>query len=161
MTQFAFDVMSTAKSNQQLMDELLFLFCTLELTTAFKPHELRRQIICELKKKSKNFVSPMTAGEKFTAFERHDRPTLLAITSSHRIQVDKFTSTKETLKTAIMRHLAVGECCHNVNQQQGNACVEMVDSILSNKNLENSGDLNSICNQFICDWLFLQHKKLS
>ena len=161
MTRFAFDVMSSAKSNQQSTDELLFLFRTLELTTAFKPRNLRRQIVHELKRLSENFISPMTAGEEFTAFEKHDRATLLSIASSHCIQVDRFTSTKEMLKTVIMTHLAQGECCHNVNEQQGNACTETVDSIVGNKNLENSGDLHSIRNQFIYDWLVLQHKKLS
>ena len=161
MTRFAFNVMSSAKSNQRSTDELLFLFRTLELTTAFKPRDLRRQIVRELKKQSKIFVSPMTAGEEFIAFEKHDRPTLLSIMSSHRIKVDRFTSTKEELKTAITSHLALGECCDNVNEQQGKACGETVDSVLGNKNLEDSGDLHAIRNQFICDWLILQHKNLS
>jgi len=83
MIQFAFDVMSTAKSKQRSADELLFLFRTLELTAAFKPRDLRRQIVHELKNQSTNFVSPMTAGEEFTAFEKHNRATLLSIASSH------------------------------------------------------------------------------
>ena len=161
MTMFAFNVMSSAKSNQWLTDELLFLFCTLELTTAFKACDLRCQIVHELKKQSMIYVSPMTAGKEFIAFEKHDRSTLLSITSSHRIKVDRFTSTKEELKTAITSHLALGECCDNVNEQQGKACGETVDLVLGNNNLEDSGNLHAICNQFICDWLILQHKNLS
>jgi len=91
MTTFAFNVMSSAKSNQRSTDELLFLFRTLELTTAFKARDLRRQIVRELKKQSMIYVSPMTAGEEFIAFEKHDRSTLLSITSSHRIKVDRLT----------------------------------------------------------------------
>jgi len=117
MTQFAFDVMSSAKSNQRSTDELLFLFRTLELKTAFKSHMLCRQIVCELKRQSKIFISSITAGEEFTGFEKLDRPTLLSIASSHQIQVDRFTGTKEDLKFAIISHLAHGECCHNVNEQ--------------------------------------------
>jgi len=161
ITRFAFDVMSSAKSNQRSTDELLFLFHTLELTTAFKPRNLRRQIVHELKKQSENFVSPMTANKEFTAFEKHDRLTLLSIASLHHIQIDRFTSTKEKVKTAIISHFALGECCHNVNKEQGNTCAETVESILSNNNLENSSDLHTIRNQFIYDWLILQHKNLS
>ena len=41
MTQFAFEIISTAESTQRSTDELLFLFRALELTTAFKPRNLR------------------------------------------------------------------------------------------------------------------------
>ena len=172
MTRFAFDVMSSAKSNQRSTDELLFLFHALELESTFKPRELRRQIVRKLKTHSKNFMSPITACQSLkltgSSFEKLDRPTLLSIASSHHIQVDKFTSTKEELKTAIISHFAHGDCCRSVNEQQNigcvTGCVETVDSILNNsrdfKNL-NTCNTQTIRNQFIYDWLVQQHKNLS
>jgi hypothetical protein len=88
MTQSAFDMMSSARSNQRSTNELFFLFRALELTTAFKSQNLRRQIVRELKNHFRNFVTAITASKQFCAFEKHDRPTLLSIASSHRVQVD-------------------------------------------------------------------------
>ena len=163
MTHSAFHIVSSAKSNERSTDELLFLFRSLRLETAFKACHLRRQIVSELKKQSRNFITPLTVVEDFTAFEKLDRPSLLFIASSHQIQVDRFTSTNETLKTAIITHFAQGACCRDGrNDNHGNnTCTESMNYVLASDYNKDSGDLHTLRSQFICDWLTQQHKKLS
>jgi hypothetical protein len=125
---------------------------------------LRHQIIHELKDQSKTFQSSLTAGDEFIGFERHDRLTLLSIASSHRILIDRFTCTKETLKTAIITHFVQGDCCHNINDDQANACINTVGSVVGKSVVENSGDSpirRETRDRFIYDWLMSQHKNLS
>ena len=164
MTHSAFQIMSSAKSNQRSTDELLFLFRALQLPTAFKPSNLRRQIVSELKKQSKSFVSPLTVVDDLTVVEKLDRASLLFITSSHQIEVDRFTSTKETLKTAIITHFVQGICCHIPNHIEDhikNTCTETMNSVLPDEYIKDSGDLHTLRSQFIHDWLTQQYKKLT
>jgi len=163
MTNSAFHIVGSAKSNQCSTDELLFLFHILRLETAFKACHLRCQIVSELNKQSKNFITLLTVVEDFTAFEKLDRPSVLFIASSQQIQVDRFTSTKETLKTAIITHFAQGACCCNgCSDNHGhNTCMETMNCVLGSDYNKDSGDLHTLRSQLICDWLTQQHKKLS
>jgi hypothetical protein len=162
MTKTAFDIISSATSKERSTDELLSLFHTLDLLHVFKPRNLRDQILRAFKTQSVKYVSPLTItpGEEFHAFKKHDKSTLLSIASSHQILTDTFTSTKDSLRTAILTHFIQGKCCENINNDSASACVKTTDRIFGNKDFENSSDLHVIRDRFLHDWLMSQYTKL-
>ena len=110
----AFSILSSATPSQRSNDELLHLLHDLEISTDFRPRNLRPQIERELKRQAKDFLSlrtlSFTEDAFFIGFERHSRATLLAIASAHGINVDRYTSTIGSLKDIIMAHFASAGC---------------------------------------------------
>ena len=109
----AFNILASSKVIQRANEDLLHVFSDLGIQTAFRADHFRRQIISELNIQAKNFVhsqNSVLGSNVFTHFQRHNRATLLAITSAHGISVNRFTSNMDDLKHPIVNHFALGHC---------------------------------------------------
>ncbi len=165
MSRSAFDIIQSASVTQRATQELLFLSHSLGFLAHFEPQRLRQQIIHEFKRCSLAYASATVNGQEFSHFEKHDKSTLLSIALSHQISVDSFTSTKQQLKTAIMRHFVEGQCCHTIKKIEnvGHACKQSVRTFVDDDdlNVDVEGDLQLLPKQFIVNWLSSQLKTLS
>lgn len=109
----AFSIMASAKLCQRSNDDFLLVLRDLEVHSNFRPRQLRQQLIREMDRQAKSFLTSQLASSPhacFIGFERHSRATLLAIVSAHGINVKRYTGTNEDLKDTIMAHFATGSC---------------------------------------------------
>ena len=163
----AFSILSTATPKQRTNDEILHVFRDLEIEVNFQPKKLRLQIGRELKKQAKNFYSLRCLSFSDDAFfigcQRRNRASLLAIASAHGIDVDRYTSTINSLKDDILLHFATAGCYKSslLSKKTSSSslhfegCNNTYSSIRSDENLVNSES------EFLLQWLTQQKKKLS